>query len=137
MTASTDIERRWLAPTWFLDANSPEVAAYAAEAVGDATDPTEKAVRLFYTVRDGLRYDPYGMSMDRDDFRAGHIAGLDSAWCVTKSILLTAAARNQGLCSTEPETFGPAFDAMIAFADSQGWLDASGSHVRAHIERAN
>ena len=28
------------------------------------------------------------------------------------------------------------FDAMIAFARSRGWLDASGEHVAAHIERS-
>lgn len=48
-----------------------------------------------------------------------------------------AAARVEGLRATESETFGGAFDAMIAFARSKGWLNASGSHVRAHVERAD
>ncbi|MFZ8999646.1 MAG: hypothetical protein ACO225_05440 [Ilumatobacteraceae bacterium] len=28
-----------------------------------------------------------------------------------------------------------AFDSMIGYAASKGWLDAAGTHVRAHVER--
>ena len=31
---------------------------------------------------------------------------------------------------------GEQFDGMIAYATSKGWLDESGTRVRAHIERA-
>jgi len=112
MTATTEIDGSLLTPTWFIDSNSPEVADFAAAAVGDATDPTDKAIRLFYSVRDGLRYDPYGMDRDREAFRASHITGLDSAWCVTKSILVTAAARNQGI------------PARLGFADVRNHLSS-------------
>lgn len=29
------------------------------------------------------------------------------------------------------------FDGMIAYASSQGWTDAAGTHVRAHVERTD
>lgn len=92
-----DIDPAWLAPTWFLDADSPEVEAFATRAAGDATDPTEVAVALFYAVRDGLRYDPYGTDREPESYRASAIAQADTAWCVPKSVLLTAAARNRGI----------------------------------------
>src|SRR5262245_11329753 len=90
---------RWLQPTGFLDCDHPDVVGFARDAVGDAADPTEQAVRLFYRVRDGWWYDPHGSGHERGEFVASHIAGLDTGWCVTKSILLTASARAVGIPS--------------------------------------
>lgn len=117
MTAVTEISPAWLAPSYFIDADSPEVAAFAAEALGRsgadaAATPTDKAIKLFYAVRDGFRYDPYGMDPRPEAFRASHVAGLDTAWCVTKSVLLTAAARNQGI------------PARVGFADVRNHLSS-------------
>lgn len=92
-----EIDSAWLEPTWFLDSASPEVEAFAADAVGDATDPTEMAIRLFYAVRDGLWYDPYGTDREPASYRASAISTADTSWCVPKSVLLTAAARNRGI----------------------------------------
>ena len=92
-----DIDPAWLEPTWFLDIESPEVEAYTAAAVGESTDATEMAIKLFYAVRDGLRYDPYGTDREPESYRASVICRAETAWCVPKSVLLTAAARNRGI----------------------------------------
>ncbi len=94
---ATSVDPAWLAPTWFLDSDHPDVRAFAEEAVGDAVDPTERAVRLFHAVRDGIRYDPYETSRDPADYRASAIAHSSSNWCVPKSVLLAAAARAVGI----------------------------------------
>jgi transglutaminase-like putative cysteine protease len=107
-----DIDAAWLEPTWFIDSDSDEVEAYASAAAGDATDSTEVAVRLFHAVRDGLRYDPYSMDRRRDAFKASAVAGADSGWCVPKSVLLTAAARNRGI------------PARLGFADVRNHLSS-------------
>jgi len=112
MTAPSRIESSWLNPTWFIDSDSTEIAAFAATATNGAEDPTEKAVKLFYAVRDGFRYDPYGMEREPEAFRASHITGRTTGWCVTKSILLTAAARNQGI------------PARLGFADVRNHLSS-------------
>lgn len=91
------VDPNWLAPTWFIDSDSDEVGRFAADAAGDATEPTEVAIRLFYAVRDGYRYDPYGTEFEREAFRASAVAGSASNWCVPKSVLLTAAARRSGI----------------------------------------
>ncbi|MCP3911278.1 MAG: transglutaminase family protein [Actinomycetia bacterium] len=91
------IDPAWLEPTWFLDSDSPEVEAFAVEVTGDATDPTEQAIRLFHAVRDGFRYDPYNNDRSPEAFRASVVAQSTSNWCVPKSVLLTAAARNRGI----------------------------------------
>ncbi len=87
-------------PTWFVDHQSPEVAGFvdrALASVAEETDHTTTAVALFHAVRDGIRYDPYGISYEREAFRASAVARSSSNWCVTKSVLLTAAARHVGI----------------------------------------
>lgn len=89
-----------LAVTWFIDHDAPEVAAFVDAALHDVADDasdTERAVALFHAVRDGIRYDPYGISYDRAAFRASAIAASETNWCVPKSVLLTAAARHRGI----------------------------------------
>ena len=86
-----------LAVTRFIDHDHPVVQSYASDAVGDAIDPVEQAVALFHRVRDGIRYDPYGISYDPDSFRASTVAASTRNWCVPKSVLLVAAARHLGI----------------------------------------
>ncbi len=117
MTTVTDIDPTWLAPSYYLDSDSREVANFAAKAIGEsgadpAATPVDKAIKLFYAVRDGFRYDPYGMDPRPEAFRASHVVGLATAWCVTKSVLLTAAARNQGI------------PARLGFADVRNHLSS-------------
>ena len=92
-----EINPAWLAPSWFIDSDHHVVEEYATTAVGDATDHRDMAVRLFHAVRDGLRYDPYAMARDPECYRASAIALMETGWCVPKSVLLTAAARNLGI----------------------------------------
>lgn len=96
------------APTWFIDSESPEVAAFVerslgaarrAKGLGVAADASGQAVALFHAVRDGIRYDPYGISSDPDDYRASAIAEAPTNWCVPKAVLLTAAARHVGIAA--------------------------------------
>lgn len=92
-----EISPAWLTPTWFIDCDHPDVVAFANDAAGDATDPTEVAIRLFYAVRDGFRYDPYNVDYAPERFRASSVVRSASNWCVPKSVLLTAAARARGI----------------------------------------
>ena len=88
-----------LAPTWYIDSDSPSVIDFAHRTVGDATDPIERAVRLFYAVRDGTRYDPYSFRLVKDDYKASAVLGVDATFCVPKAVLLAAAARASGIPS--------------------------------------
>ncbi len=103
-------ERVWLEPTWFIDSSHDAVSEFAARAVGGLTHPTEKAVALFRAVRDGIRYDPYVAKGEPADYKASAVAGSEANWCTPKSVLLTAAARNQ------------AIPARLGFADVRNHL---------------
>ena len=93
----TDDLRALLAPTRFLDCDTPEVRDFAARATAGASDPRARAVALYYAVRDGIRYDPYSVQVDPDAYRASRIVQAPAAFCVPKAILLAAAARAVGI----------------------------------------
>ncbi len=107
-----EVDASWLSPTWFIESNDPSVRSFAAEAAGGATSSTDIAIALFYAVRDGWRYDPYGLDTAAESFRASVILKASSAWCTPKSILLTAAARSLGI------------PARLGFADVRNHLSS-------------
>lgn len=101
-----------LRPTRFLDSDHPDVVAFATRAIGDATTERERAARLFRAVRDGLRYDPYSVTLDPDDYRASAILRRDRGFCVPKAIALCAVARAAGI------------PARLGFADVKNHLSS-------------
>jgi transglutaminase-like putative cysteine protease len=96
-TSDIDDPAACLAPTALLDADHPEVRAFAAAASGDAPDPVTRAVRLYYAVRDGLRYDPYAVEFTPEGFRASAVLARRRGFCVTKAGVLAALARSTGI----------------------------------------
>jgi transglutaminase-like putative cysteine protease len=72
---------------------------YTEKAIGGATTDREKAIRLFYAVRDGIRYNPYLWSVAPEAFRASAISAVTAAFCIPKAILLAAAGRAAGVPS--------------------------------------
>jgi transglutaminase-like putative cysteine protease len=92
-----DETEAYLSPTWFVQSDAPEVTALAREVVGRATDDVERACRLFYAVRDGIRYDAYDISLAREALRATHVVASGRSWCVPKSVLLAALCRAVGI----------------------------------------
>lgn len=48
-----------------------------------------------------------------------------------------AAARTAGADQSADDGWTAGYDEMIAYAASKGWADAHGTHVRAHLERAD
>ncbi|MCX7891835.1 MAG: transglutaminase family protein [Burkholderiales bacterium] len=87
----------YLRPTRFLDCDAPVIRAFTARTVAGATTDIERAVRLFYAVRDGWRYDPFSMTLDPNDYVASVVATREAAYCIPKAILLAAAARAAGI----------------------------------------
>lgn len=98
-----------LAATLFLDSGHPEVAAFARRAAGDGP-PRERAVRLYYAVRDGIRYDPYAFHLSPDWLRSSRTLETRSGWCVPKAVLLAACCRAE------------AIPARLGFADVKNHL---------------
>jgi transglutaminase-like putative cysteine protease len=53
----------------------------------------EKAIALFYTVRDAIRYDAYREKLDRELYKASNLLGVKAGFCLPKANLLVALAR--------------------------------------------
>ena len=87
----------YLQATEFLDFQHPEVAAFAESVVGLAKDPLDKAVALYYAVRDRIRYDPYDLRYSREAMQASSVLARGAGYCVAKAVLLAAVARQQGI----------------------------------------
>jgi len=88
-----------LRPTPVIDSDHERVRAFVDEHCLCAQNPTERAITLFFAVRDGVRYDPYGVELNRDAFKASETLRRKKGFCVPKAILLTAAYRAAGLPS--------------------------------------
>ena len=87
-----------LAPTALIDSDHAAVRAFARRVAPDGSgDARERAVRLYHTVRDGFRYDPYRIDLALAGMRASQVLASGHGWCVTKAALLAAAARAIGI----------------------------------------
>lgn len=87
----------YLQPTKYFDFETEIVRDFAVQAVAGATGDIEKAVKLYYAVRDGVRYDPYFMTDDPDEYRASFVLAAGNGFCIQKAILLVAGARAVGI----------------------------------------
>ncbi len=83
-------------PAALLDSNHPKIMDYAARVAGAGSD-RDKALRLYYAVRDGLRYDPYNTPMQRTAYRASATLEAGHGYCVNKAGLMAALCRASGI----------------------------------------
>ena len=87
----------YLQSTRFLDSDSDTVRRFAQRVAGTEASDIGRAVKLFYAVRDGIRYDPFAISLEPETYVASHVLAAKSAYCIPKAILLAAAARALGI----------------------------------------
>ncbi|WP_051296148.1 transglutaminase-like domain-containing protein [Eisenibacter elegans] len=87
----------YLRSTDYLDSNHPEVRAFAEGVVSGLHDEAEKAVELYYAVRDGFKFDLKDISLRMDDFKASALLTKGQGSAVEKNNLLVAAYRSVGL----------------------------------------
>ncbi|MGH3753024.1 MAG: transglutaminase-like domain-containing protein [Pseudonocardiaceae bacterium] len=83
-----------LQPTEFIDYRCDEVQDFVERWVpAAASTDTERAVSLYYAVRDKVRYEIYGADFSRSGLRASQVLRARSGMCIHKSVLYTAALR--------------------------------------------
>jgi transglutaminase-like putative cysteine protease len=90
MEPASDI---YLTPTAIIDSDNRTVMEYARVTAGNARDPAEKAIRLFYAVRDGIWYDPYTPFHRPEHYRASAVLERGRGFCIPKAALLCALGR--------------------------------------------
>ena len=99
----------FLSPAAYIDSGHPAVIAFAKKsAKGNA--PLERAVSLYYAVRDGIRYNPFLDFSKEETFRASQCIVAGEGFCIGKAALLAAVARADGI------------PARVGFADVKNHL---------------
>ena len=87
----------WRRPTAFVDSDAPAIVAFARAAGDGRADLRERAVALYYAVRDGLTYTPYCDFRSPDTYRASAVLAKGAGFCVGKAAVLAAVARAEGI----------------------------------------
>jgi transglutaminase-like putative cysteine protease len=104
-----DSPATFLAPGRYIDSDHPAVRSFAREHAQGADD-RERAVSLYYAVRDGIRYNPFLDFSTDAPFRASSCLAEGQGFCVGKAALLAACARALGI------------PARVGFADVKNHL---------------
>lgn len=87
-----------LTATAIVDSDHPAVIAFAQDTLGNtAGDDRATAIRLYYAVRDGFRYDPYRVDLSAAGLSASRVLENGYGWCIPKAVLLAAACRVAGI----------------------------------------
>jgi transglutaminase-like putative cysteine protease len=87
----------YLIPTAVIDSDHPEIIGFCQSVTRGIQGAVEKAVALYYAVRDGIRYDPYYPFYRPEHYRASSVLKSRRGYCVSKAALLCALARCSGI----------------------------------------
>lgn len=105
--------QRCLQSTPTIEAHHPDVQAFTNRNSGEAAGEIDRAVNLFYAVRDGIRYNPYRIDVSVEGLKASTTLKNGFGWCVSKAILLAACLRGIGI------------PARLGFADVRNHLSTA------------
>lgn len=83
-------------PGIYVDSGHPTIIEFARRHAAGTGD-IERAVSLYYAVRDGFRYDPYRIDLSPEGMKASTVIAKGHGWCATKATLLAAVCRAAGL----------------------------------------
>lgn len=93
-----EIPAQYLQPGELMDADHPDVIAFSQQfAKGESA--LEKAVSLYYHIRDSFLYDPYQLDLRASKMKASYFITQQRGYCIEKANLLGACARVQGIPS--------------------------------------
>ncbi len=106
----TSMESNLLA-TYYIDKDDLDITSFATLVCKGKVNNLEKALALYYAVRDKIRYNPYSIEPEKSAMKASRILKKREGYCVAKAVLLTACARSQGI------------PARLGFADVKNHLN--------------
>ena len=91
--------QEYLAETKFFDYNSPVIKDIIKSLNLDRLDDKEKAIKLFYYVRDSIKYSVKINSFDAQIFQASYVFQQPTSFCIPKAVALGTLARAVGIPS--------------------------------------
>ena len=93
------MDRKYLTPTPIIDSEHQTIINFAAATTRGNRDPIERAVNLYYAVRDRIWYTPYYPFYLPEHYRASNVLKSGQGYCVCKASLLCALGRASGIPS--------------------------------------
>jgi transglutaminase-like putative cysteine protease len=99
----------FLSPGRYVDSTHPAVVSFSKENTKGASE-RERAISLYYAVRDGVRYNPFLDFTKPAAFTASAVLGAGEGFCIGKAALLAACSRTAGI------------PARVGFADVKNHL---------------
>ena len=90
--------KEYLASARYIDSAHPAVVAFTRNHSKGET-PLERAVSLYYAVRDGIRYNPFLDFSRESAFQGSQCITANEGFCIGKAALLAACARADGIPS--------------------------------------
>ena len=88
----------YLQPTEFLDFDKSRVYEKAKEIIKGSKTDREKAIALFYWVRDQIKYNMYTYDpRNRENLKASVTLHRSNGFCMSKAVLLSTFARAVGI----------------------------------------
>jgi len=79
--------------TYYFDYKTEAIQKLISEFKTDKLTQKEKVKQLYLKIRDNWRYNPYRISLDKNNYKASTIAKKTETHCIDKSILLIACLR--------------------------------------------
>jgi transglutaminase-like putative cysteine protease len=90
--------REFLEPGVYVDSAHPAVVDFARRNASGNSE-RERAVSLYYAVRDAIRYNPFLDFSKESAYRASACLASGEGFCVGKAALLAACARAEGIAA--------------------------------------
>ncbi|UCD84033.1 MAG: transglutaminase domain-containing protein [Deltaproteobacteria bacterium] len=87
----------YLNPTRVIDCESRPIREKAEELISGVEETPERAKKVFYFVRDRIRYNMFEDIFSLDSYIASEVLKKGEGYCVQKAVLLTALARASGI----------------------------------------
>jgi len=87
----------YLQPGTYIDSDAGNIIAYAHETCTGITGDMDRAIALYYRIRDDFTYTPYIDYTNPDVFKASWTLGQDVGFCISKAAILAACARVHGI----------------------------------------
>lgn len=92
-------DRQYLTPTSIINSDHRTIIDHAMKTIGETKDTIQRAIKLYYAVRDGIWYDPYYPFYLPEHYRASNVLKTGRGYCVCKASLLCALGRACGIPS--------------------------------------
>ncbi len=89
----------YLLPATYIDSDAENIITYTHQITKGMNSDIERAVALYYRVRDDIAYTPYVDYNDKNVFKASWTLDKGKGFCIPKAAILAACARVVGIPS--------------------------------------